>query len=221
MPFKRTRFAKRKFKKKRVYRKRPRMTLTKSVAQKGLADRQWLRLTYTEFLNPNPGAITSNVQWNLNSLFDPNRTGVGHQPMFYDQWSGLYNRYKVHGCSWKLEFNPANVNIITSVYPSNETGGPADTTDAAEQRYSVTKSTFTAATRPTVFKGYISMKKLYGRSELENKDEALTSSNPTETAILNAYTTSSDLSSNVSTHAIRVTLKYYCEMFDRKDHVGS
>lgn len=33
--------------------------------------------------------------WRLNSLFDPDETGVGHQPYGRDQMAGLYNRYKV------------------------------------------------------------------------------------------------------------------------------
>jgi len=35
-------------------------------------------------------------RFNLNSIFDPNRTGVGHQPYGHDQYDRIYNHYKVN-----------------------------------------------------------------------------------------------------------------------------
>lgn len=32
---------------------------------------------------------------NLNSIFDPDRSGTGHQPQGHDQWALFYNRYRV------------------------------------------------------------------------------------------------------------------------------
>lgn len=34
----------------------------------------------------------------LNSLYDPNSTGVGNQPLGYDQWSAFFNRSVVYKC---------------------------------------------------------------------------------------------------------------------------
>jgi len=34
-------------------------------------------------------------QFNMNSLYDPNRTSTGHQPLGFDQISALYQRYRV------------------------------------------------------------------------------------------------------------------------------
>ncbi len=31
----------------------------------------------------------------LNSLYDPDLSGVGSQPVGFDQWSAFYNRYRV------------------------------------------------------------------------------------------------------------------------------
>ena len=33
----------------------------------------------------------------MNSLFDPDQTGTGHQPYYFDQFAALYNRYTVLG----------------------------------------------------------------------------------------------------------------------------
>lgn len=33
--------------------------------------------------------------WSCNGMYDPNITGVGHQPLYFDQMTPLYNHYKV------------------------------------------------------------------------------------------------------------------------------
>jgi len=37
-----------------------------------------------------------------NSIYDPDGTGLGHQPYYRDQLSVLYNRYRVHSVTVKL-----------------------------------------------------------------------------------------------------------------------
>lgn len=51
--------------------------------------------------------------WSFNSINDPDVTGVGHQPMFHDQYQAVYNRYTVLGSKIKVTF-----------VPQNSTGGP-------------------------------------------------------------------------------------------------
>jgi len=42
-------------------------------------------------------------RWNLNSLFDPDSTGTGHQPYGFDALAIAYNRYKVVGVTVEME----------------------------------------------------------------------------------------------------------------------
>lgn len=42
------------------------------------------------------------------SIFDPNYTGVGHQPLYHDQLAILYDRYVVVGAKIKATFYPTN-----------------------------------------------------------------------------------------------------------------
>jgi len=46
------------------------------------------------------GVIGVERQFGLNCMFDPNLTGVGHQPMGFDELMALYRRYRV----WKVDF---------------------------------------------------------------------------------------------------------------------
>jgi len=62
--------------------------------------------------------------WRLNSLFDPDLTGVGHQPYYYDQVSFLYMFYRVFEAAWEVTFTtPGTINCFAAVLAaaSNDT----------------------------------------------------------------------------------------------------
>jgi hypothetical protein len=56
---------------------------------------------------------------NLNSLFDPDRTGTGTQPYGFDQLAALYNRYRVLRCHWKVSFGTSSGTYFVVVVPVN------------------------------------------------------------------------------------------------------
>lgn len=51
----------------------------------------------------------------LNSLYDPDVTGVGNQPVTYDQWSAMYNRFRVSMVEVQLVFTNASGGTIANV----------------------------------------------------------------------------------------------------------
>ncbi len=67
------------------------------------------KLKYTDIiqLDTSMGVVDWH-QFRANSLFDPDLTGTGHQPLSFDEWTSFYQRYKVHAC--KISIN----GIITS-----------------------------------------------------------------------------------------------------------
>jgi len=69
---------------------------TKNVTG-GFPTTQDVTLKYCETVTINCGAAGAlgYYSWRANSLFDPNLTGVGHQPMGRDAWSAIYSRYVV------------------------------------------------------------------------------------------------------------------------------
>ena len=50
--------------------------------------------------------IQSNAMqsFRTSSLYDPDRTGTGHQPLFYDEMSTIYNQYRVLGAKCTIRF---------------------------------------------------------------------------------------------------------------------
>lgn len=62
----------------------------------------------TGILN-NPGVSAASWQvFNLSSLFDPDTTGVGHQPIGFDQLMPLYDHYTVHRAEVRVTFSSAD-----------------------------------------------------------------------------------------------------------------
>ncbi len=53
-----------------------------------------LRYVDTISLDPGIAAITNHV-FRCNSLFDPDSTGAGHQPLIFDEFAELYQEYRV------------------------------------------------------------------------------------------------------------------------------
>lgn len=88
---------------KKVYKKRTLRPMYQSVNYP-LATSVTKRLKYVERIQLNPaltGAIAS-YTFCANDLYDPNRSGTGHQPYGFDQLMSLYNHYQVIGS--KLRF---------------------------------------------------------------------------------------------------------------------
>lgn len=60
------------------------------------SSRKTVTLRYVEDFTLNPGSNDTSVYvFRANSIFDPNYTGTGHQPMYADFYAAIYQYYKV------------------------------------------------------------------------------------------------------------------------------
>jgi len=64
----------------------------------GFPNQRTVTLRYVEDFSLDPGASPSlsTQVFRFNNLDDPNYTGVGHQPMFWDNYKEIYARYRVN-----------------------------------------------------------------------------------------------------------------------------
>lgn len=82
------------------------------------------------------GGIAFNT-FNANSIFDPNNTGVGHQPMYRDQWAGVYNQYVVIGSKITVHFaSQDSKNWVVGICGDDDVNFPTALTDKMEQNNS-------------------------------------------------------------------------------------
>lgn len=59
------------------------------------------------------GAVAGNT-FRANSLYDPDETGTGHQPMYFDQLAAVYGRYQVVASTIRVCFTPVTETAGTS-----------------------------------------------------------------------------------------------------------
>lgn len=73
------------------------------------------------------GGIPNAHIYRVNSLFDFDVTGVGHQPIGRDQMALLYNRYRVNGARVKITLvNDGSVPVIACVHLKRDSNGVTD-----------------------------------------------------------------------------------------------
>lgn len=87
------------------YRKRKTTALTRMVnrgtlvykGQTGIADRALIKLKYRDnYVLTDTVLPDAQRTWRLNSIYDPDFTGSGHQPLGFDQWQVFYKNYRVY-----------------------------------------------------------------------------------------------------------------------------
>jgi hypothetical protein len=59
-------------------------------------DEMFVTFEYTDVISASAAANTYSYQWRANSLFDPNYTATGSQPVGFDEVSALYRSYLVY-----------------------------------------------------------------------------------------------------------------------------
>jgi len=157
-----------------------------------------------------------------NTLFDPDLTNVGHQPMGYDQWAAFYNRYRVLACAAKLNIiNEAAGPPCHVVFGPSTSATPysGDLQEALEQpRAKYVGPLEVASRRAHSMKHYMTTSEVFGVPAEAVKDEndysAATSTSPNKIWYWHLSLVSTDVSSDLLI-TWNLELTYYCMFQDR------
>ncbi len=95
----------------------------------GFAQSYRVQLPYADIyaMNMSLGGV-ANQNFRLNSVFDPDLSGVGHQPRWFDQLSALYSYYTVVAAHAECSLGPAaadNALLLTYLDGSGGTSTPS------------------------------------------------------------------------------------------------
>lgn len=184
-------------------------------------------------LNPIPARMISrvkyNTEWsgsiaagtpnetlfNLNSVWDPERTGVGHQPYGRDTYATMYNKYRVFKCAWRIDIVASNY-CRTVVIPQNHANTTGNRTLLAEFPRAIIKHQTTAGV-PMKFVGHCYLPGIAGvtsRTYAGSDDYAAAmGTSPAEVMTLNVAVTSSASAGSITFEG-NITLTYWVEWFD-------
>lgn len=211
-------------KRRRYNRKR---TYTKMFKSPGFPDRMLVKMNYVEIAQPGLGDNTNLYQGITfqNSLFDPNASGVGHQPLWFDQWANVYTNYRVKGWSYKITVeNLSNVTGWAGIRHQDIGSGENNKETFMERKDSrwVVLGPIGSSRSIHYFKGYLDVAKTVGQTRLDvNTDDQYMASwnaNPTKKCWLATY-----MAGGTSSTPFRWTCKltYYAELSGRLSPGGS
>jgi len=217
--------------KKRGIRRGGQRTTTVNKSLQPFPSRYICKMKYVESLNGVGGPSGSgygNYQFLANSIWDPNATGIGHQPYGMDTLTALYNRYRVISCKYVINGTVTNgtteVNSIIGVLPANEgatvTGGINELQENPRSKF-VTQYVGNEKT----LKGNVYIPALVGRTKsqymADDRYQAQTNQSPAENAVMNIYFGFMDGTLATATADLNITLEYTVEFFDVKKQLQS
>lgn len=168
-----------------------------------------------------------------NSLFDPNVTGTGSQPLGFDQWTAIYNRYIVYGSQATLEVLSTDTSTIQKqnfkvvLVPFSLTTGLAslglDVCSELPRAKTKTCSVYAEGSNNTI-SSYASTASVYGVSnayvDMDDSYTALFNASPTRQWAW--WIKVNSLSDDQSTsYNVRMRIKYYAKMYQPVVDTGS
>lgn len=206
-------------------------------------DRQLACLHYnvTRTLNPTAEGLTggTNVwQFSANSLYDPDTTGIGHQPMYFDNYSSVYWRYRVNYAKVTVTVLNHSVNTATSgtvadtLYPNysyklfilrdstaSTSEFPSNMNDIIEEAGSQVRWRFVG---PSLTGKLPKLSHVVSPHQIANrsfKDDSLAGTylaSPEQPVYFYVGITSADGVTDPPIVYVNVHITYWCEFFDRK-----
>lgn len=205
--------------KRRPYRKRYRK---RAVPVSGIPDKKQVKLRYAQQVSLyQAGTYFDSHIFQGNSCYDPDSSGLGHQPMGFDEWGAFYNKYMVNASKIEITFtttgSTSGANTALSLLPTTDSAYTPSWSSFTEARLG--KSTIIG---PYTGQGirrlshYESTRKIWGdNNNLEETDYGANfGSNPNKPWYWKIMAETLD-SSNMTTINANVVITYYVTLFDR------
>lgn len=217
--------------KRKVYRKRVRRANAVVSRTAFIPDRMFTRLKYSELMAVTYTGLAAPAiyQFRAHSIFDPNLTGTGHQPYGHDQYSALYNRYRVYGVKYSVTFTNQDAGKQFDIgffkRPNNSAASVVET--LLEYPFCQHKMLGAESSGQAIrtISGYCSNPRVLGitRASHRNDDsnQALIGYNPTAAGPIISAFISNQNTAESGTVNLRWNLEYYVEFFDRKAQTQS
>lgn len=177
------------------------------------------------------GGAMTNYLFSCNGMYDPNISGTGGQPQWFDQLTALYNHYCVIGSKILVRFLPMDqsglitpTTVACGIFVNDDASLASSQTYLTLGQQSTGKVTYLAplAVKPTVISRKWSAKKTFGGSVLSNTElQGTNGSNPTDQSYYHLFFQNANLSTTTQSIIFEVELEYIAIWKELKDVGGS
>jgi len=189
-----------------------------------VADKVYTRLRYSDGISFTCTLADTIYPYTYQtSIYDPDLSGVGHQPMWRDMYAAQFNRYRVNGIAYKIYVKNTNaVNMaIFLVQHSSVTTTDTNINTALERNATKRVYLDSPSNKSNIIKGYLNVAKVFGLSRqaftADDQYDALVTANPAKMGYLHLMA----LGRAPAILNVQVELTYYVEFFDRYMISGS
>jgi hypothetical protein len=171
-----------------------------------------MRYSQVVTLDPDGGLPSINL-FRANSIYDPDYSGIGHQPYGHDQWQAIFNHYSVDSA----------VITMTPLNPQNGIYGISISDDAViESNYDTVRESKGTRVSPmhanglrTVLTNTFNQKQIYG-PQPGITTGALFGGNPTEQTYFHCWATGYTSEQNPGPVAFMINITYNVTMWEPK-----
>jgi len=175
-----------------------------------------LRYCQTIPLNPN-AASTKTYKFRANSIYDPDATGVGHQPYGHDQLQEIYNHYCVDSCTITVTPTDGMQGVFGISVTDNDVMQSGFDTICEQQATSMAVVPYQAPPVPTLRKTY----NRYTSFPVYKDTSAFMGANPAEEAYFQVWYRGNNESVDAPAANFICTLTFNVTCYELKDLGGS
>lgn len=160
-----------------------------------------------------------------NGMNDPDYTGVGHQPMGFDNWMAFYHHYEVFSSKITFWIEAPGAGVSSGTYATlridSDTASPDETLDASMERV----GTVVRYLHPPQGGGRVMVKKSFNANSIFGKNQRGNSvmkgsptTDPAEASFFRLRLVNSKIGvASLYTHTVVFTITYLALLTERKD----
>lgn len=199
----------------------------------GIPDRTKVIMKYNQDINVTvDGTVGANYLFRCNSIYDPDQSGTGHQPLTHDQWQNFYQFYTVIGAKITCRFVAIeDTDITQAVNASTNVGvttihSPGDTILSPAEFMENNRTTYglVCAQKPiTSITKKFSAKNFFGYSKVIDEADlgAAFGSNPANEAFWQLKFWPVNANGVNRRVAVNIAIQYICVLRERVNVGGS
>jgi len=184
----------------------------------GFPEQMTMKLKYAENIRHTITAGFVQYVWRANGIYDPNVTGTGHQPMYFDQMMALYNHFVVISSHIRATpFTGAVVDLMFAGYIDDDATGTTTMTTAIEKPGSHVEAGIPSQYRLMPIDLYWKSENAFGKDIMANSElHGTAAADPTEQSYY-IFALGDPAAGTTSNVDVAYEIWYDVVFFERKD----